>query len=287
MIRIREFSSNAPGPRLLVFGAIHGNEVCGPLALERLASELESGQLGLSRGSLRMVPVCNEGAFVARSRYVDENLNRVFQTHDAPRSHERRLANQLAPLVEGSDYLLDLHSMQAKGDPFVFLNRPNPHSEDFCKALGTEWIVKGWPELYESFPELQACCTQTYADRQGVPNALIECGSHDDPAAAEVAYGAVRRALAHLGMAAPLNDEAASPISFLTLKDLYFRESEHDAFAKTWRNFESIEEGELVGFRGPERVPVLSPRQGVIVFPSPVSSIGTEWFYVAVRELGG
>ncbi len=287
MIRIHEFSSNAPGPRLLIFGGIHGNEICGPRALERLAHEFESGQLKLAKGSCVLVPVCNEGAYAARTRYLEENLNRVFQLHDDPKSHERQLANHLAPLVRACDYLLDLHSMQAQGDPFVFLNRPNPESEKFCRSLGAEWIVKGWPELYDSLPELQASCTQTYADRWGKPNALIECGSHDDPSSVEVGYQSVRRALDYLGLLAGQDIPSSSGAAFLTLRDLYFRRSQQDRFVKTWRNFEPVREGELIGYRGAGDEPVLSPRSGVIVFPSPVSAVGTEWFYVATREDNG
>lgn len=55
MIPQRRFESRAQGPHLLVFGAIHGNEVCGPRALKRLITALESREIQLLRGTLTRI----------------------------------------------------------------------------------------------------------------------------------------------------------------------------------------------------------------------------------------
>jgi predicted deacylase len=280
---IREFKSGLPGPRLLVFGAIHGNEVCGARALERLASEFESGLRRLLRGSCVFVPVCNERAFASGTRFVEENLNRVFCPHENETSYERQLANRLSPLMKECDFFLDLHSMQSEGDPFAFLNTPSAGSEKLCRSLGVRWIVTGWPELYSGFPDKDSCCTQTYADRLGVPNTLVECGTHGAPEADEVAYRSTLRCLAHLGLVAEAPPVQHAETLFLKLTDLRFRESAEDRFVKVWKNFEPIREGEVVGYRADGK-PERAPRDGFIVFPSPVSAVGTEWFYVAVAD---
>ena len=269
----------APGPHLVVFGAIHGNEVCGPLALQRLMEEFESGKRTLLKGTCTFVPVCNARAFAANTRYIEENLNRVFLVREDPTSHEGQLANELAPLVHQADYLLDLHSMQADGEPFVFLNNPNRSSEEFCHALGVPCIMKGWPELYAAHPDKLANCTQSFADRLAIPNALIECGRHDDPQSVEVAYRTVLNALNFLGLCAT-GPVILRTTRFLELRSIFFREHAGDTFVKTWRNFEPVRQGDIVGHRATGE-PVRSNVDGFIVFPSPVSAVGTEWFYVA------
>ena len=49
----------APGPRLIVLGAVHGNETCGTQAIQRVIAEIDSGSLQIAAG---------EGTFVLRMR---------------------------------------------------------------------------------------------------------------------------------------------------------------------------------------------------------------------------
>ena len=41
------YAGQRAGPRLIVLGAVHGNETCGTHAIERVARELDSGALRL------------------------------------------------------------------------------------------------------------------------------------------------------------------------------------------------------------------------------------------------
>ena len=86
-------ASHAPGPRLLVTGAVHGNEVCGTLAIRRVLAELEAGTLVIRRGSVTFVPVCNPLAFQRNQRAGDRNLNRALEPKPDPQDNEDRLAN--------------------------------------------------------------------------------------------------------------------------------------------------------------------------------------------------
>ncbi|MEO5666815.1 MAG: succinylglutamate desuccinylase/aspartoacylase family protein [Bdellovibrionota bacterium] len=273
-----EIDSRREGKHLVIFGAIHGNEICGPTALREFITELQSPLSPLVRGRLTIFPVCNPRAFESNTRYIEENLNRVFDTHAAPTSYERRLATEICPYVQKADALLDIHSMQSKGEPFVFLNSPTLESEKLCEALGTHWILRGWPEVYATRPELLQTCTQTFADRCGIPNALIECGSHTDPEAARVASAAIRGALAHFGMI----DAAPPPRSqrgrHLKMTTLHTRESPNDSFPKVWKNFESFFRGDLLATRA-DGEKIYADSDGIMILPSPISALGTEWFY--------
>ena len=92
-------ASHAPGPRLLVTGAVHGNEVCGTLAIRRVLAEIESGALVIRRGSVTFVPVCNPLAFQRGQRAGDRNLNRALEPKPFPADYEDRLANWLCLLL--------------------------------------------------------------------------------------------------------------------------------------------------------------------------------------------
>src|SRR5574337_582882 len=46
------YAGRASGPRLIVTGAVHGNEVCGTRAIERVGAELDAG--ALDRKSTRL-----------------------------------------------------------------------------------------------------------------------------------------------------------------------------------------------------------------------------------------
>ncbi len=286
MIEVFRYSSDIPGPNVLILGAIHGNEKCGSFALKKFLKLLDDAQLTLQKGSVCLVPICNPLAFEQNKRFVEENLNRVILPTKNPQTYEAKLANQICPLIEAADYLLDLHSMQAKGQPFSMLNKMTKESESFCRSLGAPAMVSGWVEVFARHPQVPATCTQTYADRFNIPNALIECGSHEDPSSADVAFGAIMSALSHLEV---LDSAEIQKLGFQILKgeskkvhleEIVFRQSLEDKFVKEWKSFEVIKKNEPVAIRKNGEA-VLASRDGVIVFPNPLSPVGVEWFFEA------
>jgi predicted deacylase len=283
MVEVFEYRTKLPGPTLLVFGAVHGNEVCGPNSLYRLKRELDEGSLKLLQGNLLLVPVANPEAYRLGKRLVEKNLNRVFEPRQSAQFYEERIANELCPLIARCDYFLDLHSMTAKGEPFVFLNENNSHSKEFCLSLGAKKVMTGWPELYSSSGQSDSCCTQTYADRLGKPNALIECGTHGTPEADEVAYEAVRGALAYLEMAEKIGKRSPEEVETLKLTHVYFRESAGDTLVKEWNTFDAVREGELIAWVGEFKNEYRASENGFIIFPHAAAPVGTELFYLAVR----
>src|SRR5678815_1136786 len=53
------YNAVAPGARLIVLGAVHGNETCGTRGIERVIAELDAGSLELRAGRVTFVPVTN------------------------------------------------------------------------------------------------------------------------------------------------------------------------------------------------------------------------------------
>ena len=115
------YTGIAPGPKLIVTAAVHGNEVCGTHALRRLIDEIDRGEVTIVRGSLTLVPVTNPLAFSKGTRNGDRNLNRALSPAPVVREFEDKVANWLCPLLAAHEVLLDLHSFNAQGKPFAMV----------------------------------------------------------------------------------------------------------------------------------------------------------------------
>ena len=72
-LRIHTFRALQPGPRLIVLGAVHGNEIAGTRAIERVLSEFDSGALSIVRGTVTFVPVTNPLAYRNAQRIGERN----------------------------------------------------------------------------------------------------------------------------------------------------------------------------------------------------------------------
>src|SRR5216684_3059818 len=81
-----------PGPRLVVLGAVHGNETCGTRAIRRVVEEMDSGTLEIAAGEATFVPVTNPLAYARGERAGERNLNRNLGPKDNPADFEDRIA---------------------------------------------------------------------------------------------------------------------------------------------------------------------------------------------------
>src|SRR5436305_3920408 len=113
------FTGLQPGPKLLVTGAVHGNEICGPQAIARAIEDCRCGRIAIARGHVTFVPVVNARAYRRRTREGDRNLNRDLRERAIPSSNEDLVGNLLCALLRAHDVLLDIHSFRCRGEPFV------------------------------------------------------------------------------------------------------------------------------------------------------------------------
>jgi predicted deacylase len=320
-LRIHGFTALEPGPRLIVLGGVHGDETCGTQGIERIVAELDAGALQLQCGQLTMVPVANPLARRLQRREGERNLNRMFRPTPAgqlPPDYEARITDQLCPLLDRHEVLLDLHSFQSAGEAFAMIGpRDNTGPlEPFARAfeegqlalhIGTSQVVEGWLDIYAAGlaqraglgagqPPDQAALdfgrgTNEYMRSRGGYGVTLECGQHQDPAAPEVAYAAIHAALRLLGMIAPQEPPPALPPapSLLRLMSVTDRHHEEDQFVREWATFDPVARGEPIGVRQDGSL-VRADHDGVIVFPNEEALPGTEWFYFAVaseRNLAG
>lgn len=276
------FEATQPGPALLFFGAIHGNEICGPQAIRCIIKEIQSGKVILQKGSATFVPVANPLAYVRRVRYVKENLNRRFRITKNPRSTEARFANILCRLVERCDVLLDLHSITANGKPFIYLDFPTANNRAFARALGPELAVLGWPELYKKLgSKHRSYETTTYAAGQGKDCLLIECGQHDDPASVTVATNAILNALRHYEIIKGKPERRRFCRMKMTAG--FFRHHKKDRFARNWKHLDHVKKGESLILNA-NGTTIKAPYDACIVMPKHNARTGEDWLYLGRRE---
>lgn len=300
------FASHADGPRLIVTGAVHGNEVCGTLAIRRVLDDFQHERLRLQSGSVSFVPVTNPLAYKRRQRQGDRNLNRRLAPTPTPTEFEDHVANWLCPLLARHDVLLDLHSFQTGDEPFVMVGPPNNDGalEPFAHAereealalrLGVTRLVDGWLGTYvtgvaqrrarsqsdagQHHPDYGVGTTE-YMRRCGGWGLTLECGQHDDPRSPEVAYRAILNTLAHLGLIDAAAPPPASGVEGLNLFQVIDRLDPADRFTRAWTSFDAVLRGDTVALRH-DGTPVVAAADGRIVFPNPNAAPGQEWFYLA------
>ncbi|HEX4857216.1 MAG TPA: succinylglutamate desuccinylase/aspartoacylase family protein, partial [Limnobacter sp.] len=300
------------GPKLIVLGAVHGNEVSGTKAILKMIAEFEAGERLLQQGQVTFVPVTNPLAYNRRQRNGDRNLNRNLTPTDNPLDFEDHVANWLCPLLAAHDVLLDIHSFQ-KGDvPFALFGPRNNggalesfrHEEaerGLALRLGVNRFVDGWLDTYakgvanrvaylkatgqsgeglNTDPRYGMGTTECMRSSGGYA-VTLECGQHEDPNGPAVAYTAIENTLVHLGL---IQGQAVAPVQeyqHLSLVEVTDKLHFEDQFVRAWSSFDLVRKGELVGIRknGEE---VRASRDGFIVFPNTLSQAGQEWFYLAV-----
>jgi len=303
------FAAPAPGPRLIVTGAVHGNETCGTVAIRRVLDDIAHERLAIVRGAVTLVPVTNPLAYERRQRQGDRNLNRKLAPTPDPREFEDHVANWLCPLLAQHEVLLDLHSFHTPGEPFAMVGPENnagtlepfahaAQEEALAVRLGVRRIVDGWLGTYaEGVEHRRARAAQAgasgldlhadygvgtteYMRRVGGWGFTLECGQHEDPRAPEVAYRAILNTLAHLALIDAPPPQPVSNAEALRLVQVVDKVHRDDRFARPWSSFDPVRAGELIGTRH-DGTPVAAGIDGRIVFPNPSADAGQEWFYLA------
>lgn len=209
-----------PGPRVVINALIHGNEICGAIAIDALF------RMGVrpKRGSLTLA-LSNVAAYEAfdslrpfASRHLDRDMNRVWGSeclNSTRRDAELSRARELRPIFESADALLDLHSMAVPGEALALCGT-SARARFLAERLGfPRWIVADSGHSAGR----RLIDFERFADPNGRRTALlVECGRHWD---AETGRAALKIALRFLrlfdmidgGHARPEKDAAPRTVS--------------------------------------------------------------------------
>lgn len=299
------FHGLRPGPKVVVTGAVHGNEPAGPYAISRLIAEFRSGARLLERGTLTLVPVVNGLAFRQNTRVGDRNLNRDMFESAIPQDNEDRVANVLCPVLRAHDVLIDLHSFSGEGEAFALIGpmdntgslEPFAHADAevaLVKAMNLPLVVHGWLTGHEKalrqkqaagetgLSSLHGVGTTEFMRFAGGYGVTVECGQHLAPDAPQVGYDCVVSGLAHLGMikTAPL---ATQTPRALEIVDVILADHEEDHLVRQFRAGEAVVKGEVIG-RRVDGTDIVAPYDGAIIFASMNANAHSELCYLCVTS---
>lgn len=287
-VKIARYCSPNPGPHLAVLGAVHGNEVCGPLAIEEVLAQIESGDIPVLQGSVTFVPVANPLAYERNVRYIDHNLNFNLHRCKNPVDYEDVIGNILCPILEECDVLLDIHSYGARGPAFTFVGSPNEKEDDLRRSLGFDVELSGWSEAQRKHindpnaaPPIGAV---GYARKFGATAVKIECGQHEDPRAVDVAIKAIRNTLDYCRIS-PANGFKTKPQELrlrVKIESVYKRD-EGGELAKDWSHTDYINKGEVLAYRC-DGSKIIAPTDGFVLLPHNSCPVGEDWFYFGINE---
>jgi hypothetical protein len=158
-LRAHRIAGLQPGPRLIVTGAVHGNETAGTQGIRRVLAEIDSSDIEIVRGSVTFVPVCNPLAY---------NHQRAWATATSTAScsppPRRRTTKTASPVCCASGWpsttcCWTCTAFAAPARPFVMRGPADNRGtlEPFAHAaaeaqlaahVGPSRIVEGWMQAY-------------------------------------------------------------------------------------------------------------------------------------------
>ena len=307
------FTSPRSGVRILITGAVHGNEICGTHAIKRVIKEIESGLIKIKSGMVTFVPITNPLAYQNGEREGDRNLNRRLRPTQNPTEFEDHVANWLCPLMQRHQVLLDLHSFRSEGQAFVMVGPENNNNdieafqfakeeEALAQVLGVHRFVDGWLSTYAKGVQRRqhqieksdlikkndidtafGMGTTEYMRSVGGYALTLECGQHQDPNSKEVAYNAIINALGLLHIIDTPSVKTKTTMETLRIYEVIDKEHDDDQFSQNWASFDEIKKGELIGVRN-DGSPLLAEFDTRIIFPDANAKKNEEWFYLAKQS---
>ena len=195
---ITRFDSGRAGPHVMITAVVHGNELCGAIALDWLFRHRVTPLRGtLSLGFMNVAAYQSfDPQRATTSRFVDEDFNRLWTAEvleDASRdSVELRRARTVRPYLDSVDLLLDIHSMQQKTPPLMMAG-PLPKGRQLAKAVGLPEIVVT-DAGHAAGKRMRDYAG--FADPGSPKNALlVECGQHWEADAGPLAIHSALRFL--------------------------------------------------------------------------------------------
>ncbi|SHG68144.1 succinylglutamate desuccinylase/aspartoacylase family protein [Flagellimonas flava] len=181
---IGHLSGNCPGPTVVFFAGIHGNEPAGVFALKHVLNELRVrqtpiyGQIYAIAGNLK--------ALQANVRFLEKDLNRIWTVQEINQiansaenlgSDEKELWELYQLLLEilsqekAPYYFIDLHTTSSETAPFVVLN----------DSMLNRKFASNYPlPIILGIEEYLVGALLSYINELGYVSLGYESGQHDD-----------------------------------------------------------------------------------------------------------
>ena len=281
---IGQITGAKPGPTVVFFGGIHGNEPAGVIALEKVFDELAKMDPDKLAGKV-VAMKGNRPALAQKKRFLNQDLNRMWtegsikeiteKTTEALTSEEgellqlgakleKILQTQSAPL-----YFIDLHTTSSETRPFItvndaLINRKFARLFKVPTILGIEEFLEG-PLL-------------SYINEKGYVCMGFESGSHESEESVLNNISLIWLVLWHSGflttLEPPIRKEHAEQLRRSSKGDRHFYEITHrevitedDTFRMLpgFRNFQRIKKGRTLARNGNKEI--VADRNTLIFMP--------------------
>lgn len=258
-----------PGKKLVILAGIHGNEICGVKAFDKLIPELE-----IKKGQVTFI-YANLEAMKQNKRFVEANLNRCFftdQPEEIANTLEGKTSKEIMPYLEEADSMFDIHSTRIKDSiPFIISGKKD---SELIELFPFEVVSYNWDDSHPG-------STDYYMNLQGKDSVVIECGYHLDPKTQEIAENSILNFLRYFdaidGECKRYKDKRLYKIIGMFKNKKYPFKKQKD-----FTNFETCKEKTLIGKEGEEEIYC---NQGeAVIFVHDADELDQECFVIAREE---
>jgi hypothetical protein len=269
-VPISVIHGSRPGPVVTFLGAIHGDELVGPLALTYLCGPNFMGpekviDASVLAGTIRIVPIVNLPGYRRMIRDFPDgrDLNRCFPGKPDSNTTSRVAHKLWNKLISSSDYVVDLHSA-AKGRtniPQIRANLAHASSNRIARSFGIETILdsKG-----------PRGSLRRVANQEGIASITYEGGGSDeaDPESVQISMYGIINLLRSLRM---LPGYPSKPrFRILASGSVWIRSDQGGLLDVLAPAGSFVEEGEIVATITDPELPgvqhdVISPIRGLLI----------------------
>lgn len=299
---IGQIAGTKPGPTVVIFGGIHGNEPAGVVALEQVFRSLStmnpedlSGNVFALRGNLP--------ALVQKKRFLEQDLNRMWtetsirkiteKEEESLKPEEKELlqlgakVEEILQKHEPPFYFIDLHTTSSETKPFItvndaLINRKFARLFKVPTILGIEEYLEG-PLL-------------SYINEKGHVCVGFESGSHESEESVLNNISLIWLVLWHSGIVTQLDlnkkQEHIEQLKRSSKGDHHFYEITHreiitedDQFRMLpgFRNFQRIKKGRPLARNGDKEI---NADRNTLIFMPLYQEQGEEGFFY-IRRIPG
>lgn len=251
--------------KIIILGSVHGNELSGYECINKIANELKDTEIN---GEILLI-IANPEAKKQNKRFIDEDMNRLFDEKTLSEikngdksTAERKRINELLPLLENVDYLIDLHNTIKPSIPFIFCENTKKHLE-IAKKFNVKYVIspdlnfkKSDKDIFSSF--------DSYIDRKGGIGLTIECGSIEN-SEVNIGYNGTISILKNLGFIKSENKNIFNPKQLIFYKKIYAESDNFSFLDDKIKNFSFYKSGGI--FANDNNKNIFAEKNSYIIFP--------------------
>ncbi|MBI5152848.1 MAG: succinylglutamate desuccinylase/aspartoacylase family protein [Parcubacteria group bacterium] len=220
----------------------------------------------------------NPCAIEANKRFTEVNLNRMFKNDDLllkndRGSYEYKRAQFLKKYLNEADALLDIHaSFTQNSKPFIICE---PNAKEIIRYLPCDLVVSG-------FDRIEPGGTDYYMNSIGKIGICIECGYLGNPESVQIAERGIFAFLAARGHTSTSPSDRQERQSYIQMNDLYMTKTNDFVLSRSFDDFESVLQGEIIGIDGEREV--RAEGDGVILFARNREQVNDEAFLFGEKK---